>query len=229
MSDPVAPTPADGDRRAPRSYAAVLVALGAGAALIFLGYGRTWSTSVVTDVGLPTITVELSGREVAPAGAAMALVALTGIAALVATRRVGRLITSVVLILAGVLAAYVAVASGASSSASGAGQISDRTGLEVVTSGSTTGTAWWAVAAVGGLVVAASGAVALRTSAAWPVLGGRYERSATGSPGASTHPVDLAARPPVTRPAPATASVWDQLDAGVDPTVRHGSEAEHED
>lgn len=194
----------------PRSYSGVLVALGVGAALMFLGYGRTWSTTVVTDPGLPTLTIEESGRDLAPAGAAMALVALAGVAALVATRRAGRLVTSALLTVAGLVSVYAAGAHAVTTSGPVAGAISTLVGVEGVSASATSGTAGWLLAALGGLLVAGGGAVALGTCSSWPVMGGRYERDA--------------ARPAPPDAASATVGAWDQLDRGMDPTL--GTEAE---
>ncbi len=196
----------------PRSYAGVLVALGAGAALMFLGYGRTWSTTVVTDPGLPTLTTVQTGRDLAPAGAAMALVALAGIAALVATRRPGRLVTSAVLVLAGLVSVYVSGAQGMTTTEPVSGRISAVAAVAAVSTTATSGMAWWAVAALGGLVVAVAGAVALGTCSTWPVMGGRYERDADGTTSAAA--------------VPTTAGAWDKLDRGIDPTLATEAEGE---
>lgn len=196
----------------PRSYSGVLVALGVGAALMFLGYGRTWSTTVVTDPGLPTLTIEESGRDLAPGGAATALVALAGVAALVATRRAGRLVTSALLMAAGLGSVYAAGAHGITTTEPVSGAFSTLVGVEAASTSATSGTAWWLLAALGGLLVAGAGAVALGTCSSWPVMGGRYERDAD--------------RPAPPDAAAASAGAWDQLDRGLDPTL--GTEAEGE-
>jgi uncharacterized membrane protein (TIGR02234 family) len=196
-----------------RGYLLALGLLALGALLLLLGYGRTWSTSVVDDPGLPTVTVELSGRDLQPAGAAAAVLALAGIAGLVATRRVGRLVTGAVLLLAGLGSGALALIFGLTwSRVPGAGDwidalVSERIGVDLA-GAPTTVTPWWVVALVGGLLVALAGVLALTRSRGWPEMGGRYERAA-----------DPAATGPVGAGASGTGSAWDRLDRGEDPTV----------
>ena len=85
----------------PRSYTAALGLLAVGAVLLFVASGRTWVTVVVAEVGLPSTTVTIAGNELT-GGAPLALVALAGIAGLVALRRVGRIIAGIVLLLCAV-------------------------------------------------------------------------------------------------------------------------------
>jgi uncharacterized membrane protein (TIGR02234 family) len=196
-------TDAPSSTRTARSYRAALALLAVGAVLLLVGFGRTWVTAVVRDAGLPTVTVELTGRDLAPAGAAMAVVALAGLAALVATRRVGRMLTGLVLALAGLIAVGSALRYGAWSGSTMA-LVADRAGVAASdATTSTTTTLWWVVAAVGGALVLTAGALSLVASSTWTTLGGRYERRSS------------------TQPAPkaAAASAWDQLDAGLDPTL----------
>ena len=87
MSDPAPATPSR------RGYAVALVLLVAGGALLLLAYGRVWVSVTVSDAGLPALHVDLTGHDLQPEGTAAALVALAGVAALVATRRVGRLVS----------------------------------------------------------------------------------------------------------------------------------------
>jgi hypothetical protein len=69
------------------------------------------------------------------------------------------------------------------------------------------GRGWPVLVVVGGLVVAWSGYRTLRDSAAWPAMGSRYERADRAAPkrGAQDR---------------GDAGVWDDIDRGVDPTIR---------
>jgi uncharacterized membrane protein (TIGR02234 family) len=191
-----------------RGYALALVLLVVGAVLLLVAYGRTWATTTVGGSGLPTVTVALSGSDLTPAGTAIAVLALAGVAGLAAARRRGRVVVGVLLVLAGLAAAWVAVDFALSwSSSSGAGAtiraaVGERAGVDLEGARTTT-TAWWLVAALAGLLVAAGGVLAVLRSRTWPEMGRRYERGGDGSraPAATREP-----------------SAWDQLDQGIDPT-----------
>ena len=175
---------------------------------MLLAYGRVWVTATVGEAGLPSLSVELTGRDLQPESTATALVALAGIAALVATRRAGRLVTGVVLLVLGLVsvvrAVQFAVADASSTAPTGTvGRlVAERTG--VGSAGlAVTHSAWWVVALLAALLVALAGVVVVVRSRDWPVLGGRYERSD------GTDQVRDDRRP---------VSAWDQLDRGLDPT-----------
>jgi uncharacterized membrane protein (TIGR02234 family) len=196
----------------PRSYRAALVSLALGAALLLLASGRTWATLVVADPGLPSLTVAISGSELTY-GSPLALLALAGIAGLVALRRLGRIIAGAVLLLCAVPAGISVLVFGLTHGSSlGAGDwiaaiAGEKAGVPV--DGSTAAVSWWwVVELVGVLLVGLAGALAVVASAGWPQLGRRYERegSPTGGPRASASTA-------------APASAWDELDAGVDPTL----------
>jgi uncharacterized membrane protein (TIGR02234 family) len=195
----------DAAARARREYVLALVLLAAGAGLLLLGYGRTWVAATTAQDGLPSLTVTLAGGDLQPVGGALPLVALAGVAGVVATRRVGRLVSGAVLLVAGVVGAVLPLRFGLTwSSTGGDGATVDRLVAErvgVVVSGvPATASSWWVVAALGGALVAVGGLLAVLHGSRWPTMGGRYERSS--------------------RPRAREAeSAWDQLDHGVDPTV----------
>ena len=189
----------------PRSYLVTLALLAVGAGALFLGYGRTWSTTRLTESGLPALLVELSGRDVQPAGAATAIVGLAAIAGLVATRRVGRILSGLVLIIVGVLDTILAVRFGLGERASVVAAVSERAGRDVdpeLVRAATTTSIWWLAAAFGGACFVVAGVITLLKSSTWPHLGSRYERNEQSS-----------------GRAPRAVSAWDQLDEGVDPTL----------
>jgi len=189
-----------------RSFRAALALLAAGAGLLLLASGRIWSTTVAGGGDLPTVTVDLTGSDLI-AGGAVALLVLAGIAGLLATRRVGRVVVGVLLVLAGLGVVFFAGRFGATwSSSLGDGDtiqglVFDRVGT--VAPLSTTVTPWWVAALLAGVLVMAGGALAIATSRSWPEMGRRYERR----DGADAPERD--ARP---------RSAWDQLDEGIDPT-----------
>lgn len=191
-----------------REYRAALVLVALGAGLALLGFGRTWATAVTGQEGLPRVVVTVSGTDLVPFGAAVPLVALAGVAGLVATRGPGRRAVGVLLLLSGGAGALLAARAGVSlHDASGAGGavdriVSERTGVLVAGVPVST-TSWWVAAALGSVLVAAGGLLALLRGGRWPALGRRYER--TGS--AATGPQDR------------EESAWDLLDQGLDPTL----------
>ena len=221
--------PVPAARAGRRGYAVALVLLLAGAGLMLLAYGRVWVTARVGDAGLPTLQVDLTGRDLQPEGTAAALVALAGIAALVATRRVGRLATGIVLVVLGLATAMRAVQFAARDSSSVDADatvgrlVAERTGVGA-TGLTVSHSSWWAVACLGAVLVMLAGVVVLRRSRTWPVLGGRYERAGAGAGAGDPAPARTELR---------TDSAWDQLDRGVDPTddtasdptLRGGAEA----
>ena len=191
-----------------RGYRAALALLAGGGALMLLAYGRVWVTATVGEAGLPSLSVELTGRDLQPESTATALVVLAGIAALVATRRAGRLVTGIVLLVLGLVSAVRAVQFAVTDASSTAPEgtvgrlVAERTGVGpvgLVVSHS----AWWVVALGAAMLVALAGAVVVLVRHGWPVLGGRYERAD------GTDEVRQARRP---------ESAWDQLDLGLDPT-----------
>lgn len=190
-----------------RGYRRALIMLAVGAGLLFLGYAQVWASAVVVQEGLPSLAVELKGREIQPAGSASAILALAGIAGLVATRRFGRAVTGVLLVLEGVIAVVGALwfGAGAGNRADVVRLVSEKAGVDVEADLAVR--PWWLVVAVGGLLLVVVGVLAALRGGTWPVMGRRYERERPATAdGTSTGPVGA-------------ASAWEQLDQGVDPTV----------
>jgi uncharacterized membrane protein (TIGR02234 family) len=207
VSDPAPETPSR------RGYAVALVLLVAGGALLLLAYGRVWVSVTVSDAGLPALHVDLTGHDLQPEGTAAALVALAGVAGVVATRRVGRMVSGALLVLVGLGVAARTVQFGLTRTARpGYGDtiasiVAERTGVELPQL-SADATPWWLAGLLGALLVAAGGVVVLLRGSSWPEMGRRYERGEQGA--AATDGARTAPRP--------VESAWDQLDRGVDPT-----------
>ncbi|WP_213453963.1 Trp biosynthesis-associated membrane protein [Rhizomonospora bruguierae] len=170
------------DPRRQRVYAVLACAVGG--ALALWAAGRVWTVEVVArPEPLTPLRTERTGGALVGWLAPLAVVAIAGAGALFATGRRGRGLVGGLLVLEG-LAIVAAGGSGLTRA--------DRP-------------AWPVVAALGGLLVAAAGALAVVRGRAWPTMGGRYERRAE------------------TRPAAWSATsqdMWNSLDRGEDPTLR---------
>jgi uncharacterized membrane protein (TIGR02234 family) len=194
-----------------RPFVVVLIVLLAAAALVIVAYGATWATATVpifagaANAG-PGREVALSGRELAPLGAAMGWVGLAAVPGLLATRTWGRRVTGAVVVLAGGCAGVIGVAFALTDlAAGGGGSFVDAALGTSVPPTDVASSAWWVGAVGAGLAMMVCGISAVIFGPAWPRLGARYSRAAepAGSPSA--------------------ASAWDALDRGEDPTVQQGS------
>jgi uncharacterized membrane protein (TIGR02234 family) len=171
--------------------------------------------------------VTVRGQDLVPAAGALALAALAGLAAVLATRGLARRVVGGLLTVFGaaviasvslpVTAAQVrSAAVGATAAQAGSGP-----GGSTVGSGTTPGTGgsgvggltlashvemaafpWrWAVLA-GGLLVIGAGLLVAWRGTGWPVMSSRYDQPATPKPSAAADP----------------ASLWESLSQGLDPT-----------
>ncbi|MER7460445.1 Trp biosynthesis-associated membrane protein [Micromonospora sp. NPDC126480] len=170
---------------------AVLLGL-AGAGLAVWAATRTWAVDLASrPAPLPPVREARSGADLLPWLPALALVALAGCGAVLATRgRVRRLLGG---LLAG-LGAAVAAGGGYGLGAGFVGEVDRR---------------WPALCLVGGMLALAGGLLTAARGARWPAMGARYERR--------TRPAEPA---PVAGPVTGarTTDAWDALDRGEDPT-----------
>jgi hypothetical protein len=153
-----------------------------GAGLVLLGATRVWSTETVAQPPpLSPQEIVHTGASLAPALPALGLVALAGAGGLLATRGIARRFVGVLLVAAAA-------------------------GIVVLVAGR--GAGWPVACLIGALIVGATGALAVRDGARWPVMGARYSRAA----------------PARHRPEPAEqtspAELWDAIERGEDPTAR---------
>ena len=218
-----------------RPFALTLLLGAAGAGLALLAVRQSWARAVyVPPRPLPSQSITVSGQDLVPAAGALALAGLACLAAVIATRGIGRRAAGLVLALCGagtaiavsgslsgssVLAAAAAKASSAASVASGGsgsttGGTSSAAGA-VVTGGSSAhavllGVPWRAAVVTGALAILAAGLLTVWRGTRWPVMSGRYERASPAGP----------AGPGVTRARPAAepAAMWDSISRGDDPT-----------
>jgi len=222
---PVGNAPADnsrvdgdaGERRAARrGLATAVFACVLGAGLALFAATRTWTTTTQRQAPpLPDKLVDHTGASLIGWLPALALVGLAGAGALLATRGRVRTVIGLLLVLIG-----LGVVAGAID------------GLDLAAG------AWPVIVGVGGLGIAWAGLSAWRSGTTWPAMGARYERAAgpvAGSAGAaaaastrdaSAPPDGSGQQAPSERAttvggrARTPASMWDDLDRGVDPTDR---------
>jgi hypothetical protein len=171
------------------------------AGLALLTGSGTWvSRLVASPAPLPPVHLVRTGAQVAPWGPALALVALAGAGALLATRGAGRLVVAGLIALSGL---GVAAAGGY--------------GLIGVAH---TRPAWPLACLLVGLAMASLGGWSGYRGARWPSMGSRYERPARPAAGAAAR---LSADPDradprMVNPPAAAAAMWDALDRGEDPS-----------
>ena len=181
-----------------------VVACLAGAGLALYAATRVWSVAVTTRPGLPDLRSSTTGAAAQPWLLALAVVALAGTGALLATRGVLRRGLGGLLIAvgAGVAVAAITARAGLTGGASIAGPIA---------------------CVLGGALIVAGGLGAARRGHEWPAMGARYERRAVPSsgagPAARSEPSAAAGLPASAGPSSAdNRAVWDALDRGDDPT-----------
>lgn len=193
-----------------REMGAVVLLCAAGGGLAVFAAGRAWlRVAAERRPPFPDVDLALTGRDLAPVVLGLGVVGLAGVVGLLATRRLGRLAVAAVLVLSG-----LGVLAGALShlGTPGDAEIRDlvadsgRAGA-VADAAAVTATAvpgWPLLAALGGLLLAAGGVLAVARSRRWPTMSSRYERPATraGTPRPRTD-----------------AARWDALDRGDDWTA----------
>src|SRR5579875_2636512 len=210
-----------------REYWLVLLLGAAGAGLVFLATRQGWAQIRTTPPKpLPASVVSVSGQSLVPAAAALAIAALASLAAVLATRRTARRVAGLLLagfgagiaasVSAGISAADV-LAAGAGNAAAAAGS---GTGASSVTSGAPAsgGTSAGTSAIAGALIVVVAGLLVAWRGTRWPVMSSRYDLPSRGSaPGAPPGPPVAAASRAL--PDADSASVWESLSRGDDPTA----------
>lgn len=215
-----------------REYAAALLAGAVGAGLILLAVRQHWARAVFTPPKpLSSQVVDVSGADLVPLAGALAVAALAGLAAVVATRGMLRRAAGVLLALFGAAAgaavtasvtaaAVVSVAAGhvaspesaAVTGAAGSTTSGSAGSAAVVVAGSAghavmSGTPWRLAVLAGSLLIFAAGLAAALRGPDWPVMSARYDapRRRGHSGGPRARPRD-------------SASMWESLSGGDDPT-----------
>jgi hypothetical protein len=140
-----------------RELTIVVLATVAAAGLVLFAVSRTWVVEAVGDQPM-VMVADRTGAVLTPALPALAIVALAGAGALVASRGWARAAVSVLLLLSGI---GIAVLAGA--------HLADHDGRRAI---------WPALVLAGGGIVALMGLRALLCGQSYPSMGTRYERAA---------------------------------------------------
>ena len=194
---------------------AVLGAAVAGALALVSG-GQAWAeVTAERQAPLPPVVAVLSGADAAPLVPAMGLVLLAAAVALLAVRSLGRVVVGLLMAVAGGVLAWSGVrALTGTLDAAVAGIPAGGTTTDVTA-------VWPVLAAVAGLLGAATGLLVVLRGRSWPGMGRRYERG-TGALAPDTPAPDTpaAATPVRTETDEDRAqSAWKALDRGEDPTA----------
>jgi uncharacterized membrane protein (TIGR02234 family) len=217
-----------------REYGFALLAGAVGAGLVLLAVRQRWAQAVFTPPKpLSPQVVSVSGSDLVPLAGALALAALAGLAAVIATRGTLRRAAGVLLALFGAgagaavlttvtAATVVSVAaskvaspeSAAISGAAGSTTSGSTGGESFVVSGSAgqaimAGAPWHAAVLIGALLIFAAGLATALRGTDWPVMSARYDAPGTRGPagrGAGPRPRDA-------------ATMWESLNEGHDPTA----------
>ncbi|GIF05799.1 Trp biosynthesis-associated membrane protein [Actinoplanes siamensis] len=180
-----------------RTQLTAIAACLAGAGLALFAVTRTWSLTVEHRTGLSDLSTARTGADARPWLVGLAVVALAGTGALLATKGVARRVLGILLLLAGVGVV--------------AGAVLARVGLDAGEAGAGA-VVWPAACGLGGAAIALGGLLAARHGHLWAAMSSRYERR----PAPTGTPVD---RPSSALEPTDNRAAWDALDRGDDPTV----------
>ena len=199
----------------------------AGAAVTLGCLRQAWAQVRTTSPApLPSRSLPVTGQALVPLAAALAVVALAGLVAVVATRGLARRLVGLVLVVAAavttvlvilpvsaasVLAAAQAAAAGQAGSVTGGagpGQAAPAVAATVTAAHQITLASfpWRWLAAAGALAVLAAGCAIAWRGGRWPAMSSRYDRPGPAGEAAVAD----------------TASLWESLSKGVDPTEQPG-------
>lgn len=182
-----------------RSPAGAVIACGLAGLLVLLASGRQWAHTVLDDVaGQGRTELSVTGHYVAPALPALGIALLALAAAIVAARNWLRRVVGVVVVVVGAAAIGVAVTARGDVSAALERREVGAQGLTV----HATSNGWWLLAAFGGLLAVAAGALTVFRAGAWSGLGAKYDAPNTAVPSKDEASV-----------------AWEALDRGEDPTA----------
>jgi len=220
-----------------REMALVLLLGVAGAGLVFLAVRQGWAhVRTAPPPPLPGSDSLVTGQDLVPAAAALAVAALASLAAVLATRGIARRLVGLALagLGAGIAAAVSLPVTTADAIAAVSGRAGYRGAAESGAAGSATASGghgggapliagfpahvaatafpWRLLALAGGAAVIAAGLLVIWRAAAWPVMSSRFDPPERPRP----RQVPLAARP--VPDAADAASIWESLSRGEDPT-----------
>lgn len=196
-----------------RRRTAVIWALGAGAAILGAG-AQSWIHAADLG-GLPGTVVTTTGNQAAAIVPAMALVGMASGIALSMARRVGRVVTAVLLVLSGAATAWAALGTALDPAGSAAGQVSAVTGTTADAGGYAL-TAWPWVTLAAGVLLAACGIAVLVLGRDWRA-NRRHDAARTSIPAAAGAGAGTGAGGDVDDRVD-EIDAWDELTRGKDPT-----------
>jgi uncharacterized membrane protein (TIGR02234 family) len=231
-----------------REYGFALLTGVVGAALILLAVRQRWAQAVFTPAKpLTGQVIDVSGSDLVPLAGALALAALAGLAAVIATKGTVRRIAGALVALFGagagaavmtsvtaatvlsVAASKVASPEAAAvSGAAGSTTSGTSSGGALVVAGTAgravmTGTAWHVAVLAGALLIFLAGLATVLRGPDWPVMSARYD-APEGHAGRSVRGTAAGtggggAGAGRRRPrAMDSASMWESLNGGADPT-----------
>ena len=222
-----------------REYGLTLLAGAIGAGLILLAVRERWAKAVFTPPKpLTQQVIGVSGADLVPLAGALAVAALAGLAAVIATRGAARRAAGVLLAVFGAAAGAAVTTSvtaanvlsvaashvGSPESAAVSGAAGSTTsgsagGASVVVTGAghavMTGMPWRFAVLAGALLIFLAGLATALRGPRWPVMSARYDRQAGGAGSAA----GSAARGTAAGRARDSASMWESLSGGEDPTA----------
>lgn len=213
----------------PGQALALTLALGAaGAGLVFLATRQSWAqVRTVPPRPLPVSLISVTGAALVPYIDALVLVGLASLAAVLATRRLLRRITGIVLAALGVTmavsvftvsraAAISAAATASTPSGSGAGSVTQGSNAGSSVVPNVAGAAphvdfssagWQVMAVAGAVAMIAAGVLVVLKAERMAVMSSRYDAPVgQAEPAAASQQADA-------------ASVWEALSRGDDPTA----------
>jgi uncharacterized membrane protein (TIGR02234 family) len=225
-----------------REYGYALLTGAVGAGLVLLALRAQWAQAVFTpQKPLTAEVITVSGNDLVPLAGGLALAALAGLIAVIATRGVVRRAVGVLLALfgAGAGAAVLTTVTAATVLSVAAGQVASPESAALSgTAGSTTsggssgsgavvvsgaaghaimtGSPWHVAVIIGALLIFAAGLVTAMRGQDWPVMSARYD--APGTRAATPAGPGPAGPGPAGARATDAASMWESLNGGDDPT-----------
>ena len=235
-----------------RELALLMLGGAAGAGLVLLATRQRFARVEITPVHPLAVTITpVSGQDLLPAVAALAVAALASLAAVLATRGALRRITGVVTAALGIgiaVAAFGSISAAAVRAAAGQASLSPGSGAGGgTTAGSTTAgnnpgqgagslsgfpahvfitaSGWRALIFIGAAIVLAAGIIVIVRAGQLPVMSSRYDRAARQP--RSWQPAAPDRDPGRNRAllrSTSAASMWESLSAGADPTSRPDDE-----
>lgn len=190
------------EQRGRRELAGACLLTALGGVVMLIAAGRTWSVATLTAPPLPARRLPVTGADLSGAVRALALVALAGVAALVALPGRWRVVGGLLLGATGIGAVFAFGLASPGGVQRSSAVTTQRDSGAAVAVGSRTGWPYGYLA--GAFAVTVAGGMTAAGSRRWPGLGARYDAPAARA----TPTADPAVDP------------WAALDRGEDPTDR---------